>query len=127
MKNILPYLSILISLGLAALFFYPKEKIVYIDSTRVFEDFTMTKESFKEFNRFFENKKHFFDSLENNFKNFEIELKSKVKISQEEEKRYVLLQQDLNIKKSQLEEDTKMMYDGNKSKIWERINEYTAL
>ncbi|CAM1359157.1 OmpH family outer membrane protein [Tenacibaculum xiamenense] len=126
-RNSWSIINSVILIGLAIMFFIAsnnKERVVYIDNVKLYNEFNMTKElgdiNEKKYKPFLVK----FDSIVNKLKTFEEKLNGQKKISKKEEEEYIKLKRLVVSGDAEIQDlRTQVKMEINK-KVWERLNTY---
>ncbi len=118
--KIFTILSITVLTSVIIFLFLNQKKIGFIDNSKVFSEFAMTKEIDKELKGVESGKKNILDSL--------IETIKKVEsgVLKVEEKEYAFLIKQYEYKSNLFSEELTTMRKSEIEKIWKRINQYVA-
>jgi outer membrane protein len=102
----------------------PEKKIVYIDNTKLYNEFKLTQELQTKLTEEFRVKKNSLDSLEMEVLSHAKLLQQSKNISQSEIQKFQLKKEDFLLRKQKLEEEQVQLTEQYNSQILNQINQY---
>lgn len=126
MKLVSIILGVLIAVGVIMFFgFYQKEsRMAYLNTTQVYEGFTLKKELETKLNKVKEERKNMLDSLALKVNILTQKLSASPKVQAEEAERYEFLRQQYLQKKQKADEESAELARQYNDQIWEQLNQY---
>jgi len=101
-----------------------KEKIVFVDNVKVFQEFNMTSELGNQNEAKFKPLIQVFDSLVKDIQGLEAKLKAKKKLTEADRLEYAKRQKIVVEKERELEQVKNYVKEDINNKVWERLNGY---
>lgn len=127
-RNLLAIIGIVLALcSLGMVLNQNKTTIVYVNTGKLYNDFTLTKELNKEVEALVKHKQLMLDSLMRNIKTLAKNEKLTEQSSNQLKERVYLLQQDYLDKQEAFEKETQELQGKNDGKIWNQLNEYLTV